>query len=104
MPPPLPPPASTELDMVPDTPPRRAPAATHPPLFSRVRPDEEEEEEQEIDEAFIPPPSTAPAALSRAGRKRAPTMKALEAEKAPKRGTGQGRGGRGSRGGRQAKK
>jgi hypothetical protein len=44
-----------------------------------------EEEEQEIDEAFILPPSTAPAALLRAGRKRAPTMKALEAEKAPKR-------------------
>jgi hypothetical protein len=93
--------------MVPDTPPRRAPAAVHPPLFSRVRPDEEEEEEeeeeeQEIDEAFIPP-STAPAALSRAGRKRAPTVKALKAEKAPKRGTEQGRGGRGSRRGRQAK-
>jgi hypothetical protein len=36
---------------------------------------------------------------SRAGRKRAPTMKALEAEKAPKRATGQGRArGRGGRG------
>ena len=55
---------------------------------------EEEEEEEAIDRAFIPPPSTAPAAMtqSRAGRKRAPTMKALEAEQASKRGTGQGRG------------
>jgi hypothetical protein len=44
---------------------------------------------------FILPPSTAPAILSRAGRKRAPTIKALEAEKAPKRATGQGWVGRG---------
>jgi hypothetical protein len=49
--------------------------------------------EQGIDEAFIPPPSTAPAAMTQsiAGRKRAPTMKALDAETAPKRGKGQGR-------------
>jgi hypothetical protein len=44
-----------------------------------------------------------PAALqvSRAGRKRAPTVKALEAEKVPKRGTEQGRGrgrGKGTKG------
>lgn len=68
--------------------------------------EEEEEEEEGVDEALIPPPSTAPARLqvSRAGRKRAPTMKALEAETAPKRGTGQGRGkgrGRGDRGAKQ---
>ena len=67
---------------------------------------EQEEAEEKVGgaEAFILPPSTAPAILSRAGRKRAPTMKALEAEMAPKRGTGQGRAGRGrgrgSRGGR----
>ena len=62
---------------------------------------EEGEEEEKVDEAFIPPPSTAPPVMSRAGRKRAPTMKALEAEKAPKRGGGRGRGkgrGRGYRG------
>jgi hypothetical protein len=41
---------------------------------------EEGEEEEEVDEAFIPPPSTAPPVISRAGRKRAHTMKALEAE------------------------
>jgi hypothetical protein len=45
-----------------------------------------------VEEALIPPPSTAPAILqvSRAGRRRAPTMKALEAEQAPKRGPGGG--------------
>ncbi|KAF7502878.1 hypothetical protein GJ744_004947 [Endocarpon pusillum] len=55
---------------------------------------EEEEEEEEEGDPFIPPPSTAPAMIqvSRAGRKRAPTIKALEAEKAPKRGRGSGRG------------
>jgi hypothetical protein len=60
---------------------------------------EAEEEEQAVENAFLPPPSTAPAKIqvSRAGRKRAPTTKALEAEQAPKRGTGQGRG-RGGRG------
>ena len=54
----------------------------------------EEEEEEEEEDPLIPPPSTAPPALtvSRAGRKRAPTMKALEAEKAPKRGDRRGRG------------
>jgi hypothetical protein len=65
--------------------------------------DEEDIEEEAVEDPFLPPPSTAPAAIqtSRAGRKRAPTMKALEAEKAPKQGTGQGRGrgrGRGGRG------
>jgi hypothetical protein len=47
----------------------------------------EVETEEAINDPFRPPPSAAPAALpvSRAGRKRAPTMKALEAEKAPKR-------------------
>ena len=50
--------------------------------------DGEAEEEAAVDEALMPPPSTAPARLqvSRAGRKRAPTMKALEAETASKRG------------------
>ena len=114
------------------TPPRRAPAAAALIVSSQLRPDieeeeeekeekeeeaaaetkeecrEEEEEEEEEEEAFILPPSTAPAILSRAGRKRAPTMKALEAEKASKRGTGQGRAGRGrgrgSRGGRQGQR
>ncbi|KAF7502108.1 hypothetical protein GJ744_007206 [Endocarpon pusillum] len=54
----------------------------------------EAEEEEAAEDPFLCPPSTAPAAIqtSRAGRKRAPTMKALEAEKAPKRGTGRGRG------------
>ena len=67
--------------------------------------EEEEEEEQEVDEALILPPSTAPVALqvSRAGRKRAPTMKALEAETAPKRRTGQGTGRGRGHGGRAAK-
>ena len=84
------------LQRVPDTPPRRAPAEAALIASLQLRPDieeeeEEEEEEVEEEEAFILPPSTAPAILSRAGRKRAPTMKALEAEKASKRGTGQGR-------------
>jgi hypothetical protein len=43
------------------------------------------------EEEEILPSSTAPAILSRAGRKRAPTLKALETEKAPKRVMGQGR-------------
>ena len=69
--------------------------------------EEAEEDEQAVEDAFLPPPSTAPAKMqvSRAGRKRALTTKALEAEQAPKRGTGQGKGrgggrgrGRGSRG------
>jgi hypothetical protein len=52
---------------------------------------EEVEEAENAEEAIIDPllpPSTAPAAIqvSRAGRKRVPTMKALEAEKPPKRG------------------
>jgi hypothetical protein len=67
---------------------------------------EEEESEQAVDDAFMPPSSTAPAILqpSRAGRKRAPTMKALEAELASKRGTGQGAGKAAGRGrGRGAK-
>lgn len=50
--------------------------------------------EEAAEDPFLPPPLTATAALqvSRACRKRAPTMKALEAEKGPKRGTGQGKG------------
>jgi hypothetical protein len=66
-------------------------------LFDKGYPKEKEEEEEEEkeEEKNILPSSTAPAILSRAGRKRAPTLKALEAEKAPKRGTGQGRVGRG---------
>ena len=55
----------------------------------------EEEEEKEEEEEEILPSSIAPAILSRAGRKRAPTLKALEAEKTPKRATRQGRVGRG---------
>jgi hypothetical protein len=111
------------------TPPRKAPAAAALIASLQLRPDieeeeeekeaeaaaetkegcrEEEEEEEEEEEAFILPPWTAPAILSRAGRKRAPTMKVLEAEKASKRGTGQGRAcrgrGRGSRGGRQGQR
>jgi hypothetical protein len=128
------PPASTEVEMVPDTPPRRAPVAASPSLFPQIRPLPQvafvpanpilfsqfrtvtppqeapapanlilssqvqpniEEEEEEEEEALILPPSTAPAILSRGGRKRALTMKALEAEMAPKRGTGQARAGRG---------
>jgi hypothetical protein len=61
----------------------------------------EAEAGEAIDDPFRPPPSTAPAALptSRAGRKRASTMKALEAEKAPKRGMNRGKGrGRGREG------
>jgi hypothetical protein len=56
--------------------------------------EEEDIEEEAIKDLFLPPPLTAPAAIqtSRADRKRAPTMKASEAEKAPKRGIGQGRG------------
>jgi len=66
---------------------------------------EDKEEEKEEKEALMPPPLTALAALQvlRAERKRALTIKALEAEKAPKRGTGQ-RGGRGrGRGGKETK-
>ena len=62
--------------------------------------EEEAEAEEEEEDPFVPPPSTAPPALtiSRAERKRAPTMKALEAEAAPKRGNRQSRGrGRGDR-------
>jgi hypothetical protein len=141
---------STEVERVPDTPPRRAFVAATPFLFatppqtafvaatpimfsqirtatpfqrvpaaatlirsSQAQADTEEREEErteeiqkaaeaaeveeaeEAEEAFMLPPSTAPAALSRAGRKRAPTLKALEAEKASKRGTRHGRVGRG---------
>ena len=62
--------------------------------------EEEAEAKKEEEDLFVSPPSTAPPALtiSRAERKRAPTMKALEAEAAPKRGNRQGRGrGRGDR-------
>ncbi|KAF7502290.1 hypothetical protein GJ744_006169 [Endocarpon pusillum] len=54
--------------------------------------EKKEEDEEEEEDPFILPPSTAPAIIqvSRAGRKRALTMKALEAEKAPKRGRGRG--------------
>jgi hypothetical protein len=65
----------------------------------------EAEAEEAIDDPSRPPPSTAPAALptSRASRKRAPTMKALEAEKAPKRGTNGGKGRGCGGGGRRVK-
>ena len=92
-------------------PPQVAFVPANPILFSKIQPDvgkeetaaedtkkkgmEEEEEEDEGGEAFKLPPSTAPAILSRGGRKRAPTMKTLESEMAPKRGTGQGRAGKG---------
>jgi hypothetical protein len=66
---------------------------------------EREEEEKVVEPALIPLPSTPSAMLqeSRAGRKRAPTMKALEAEQGPKRGDWRRpraglRGGRRSRG------
>ena len=69
---------------------------TMPSLFAKEKDQaeaqtQEQEQEEAVDEAFLPPPSTAPAIfeasvqVSRAGRKRAPTMKALEAAKAPKR-------------------
>ncbi|ERF73029.1 hypothetical protein EPUS_07123 [Endocarpon pusillum Z07020] len=120
-PPPSPPAAAAlvGLECILDTPPRGfaagalvIPITTATTTVDRSFPtpgneeeEEEEEEEEAIDEAFIPPPSTAPAAMtqSRAGRKRAPTMKALEAEMAPKRGTGQGRGRGRGRGGRGAR-
>jgi hypothetical protein len=52
------------------------------------------ETKKAINNPFRPSLSTAPAALpvSRAGRKRAPTIKALEAEKAPKQGIDRGKG------------
>ncbi|ERF75457.1 hypothetical protein EPUS_06989 [Endocarpon pusillum Z07020] len=109
-PPPPPPPSTAPIDVesVLDTPPYGSAAGaltilvttttttvdrSFPTPGNEEEEEKEEEEEEAIDEAFIPPPSTAPAAMtqSRAGRKRAPTMKALEAEKAPKRGTGQGK-------------
>ncbi|KAF7511282.1 hypothetical protein GJ744_004847 [Endocarpon pusillum] len=77
------------------------PLALSPPSAPEIAPrdtleeeEEEEEEDEEEEDPFILPPSTAPAMIqvSRAGRKRAPTMKALEAEKAPKRGRGRGSG------------
>jgi hypothetical protein len=101
---PSPPPA---VELVPNTPPGDD---TSPPNSLMAGQcgngeEEEEEEEQAIDKAFIHPPSTAPAImqLSRAGRQRAPTLKALEAEEAPKQSRGQGRGHMGSRGGRRAR-
>lgn len=61
--------------------------------------DAEDEEPEVLEDHYLPPPSTAPAKLqapatlstpsaqfSRAGRKRAPTAKALEAENSAKRG------------------
>lgn len=66
----------------------------------RAEKEEREEEEAEVAEAaeaaekaFIPSSSTAPAAMTqlRAGRKRAPTMKALEAEMVPKQSRAQAR-------------
>jgi hypothetical protein len=53
----------------------------------------EAEAEKAINNPFRPLLSTAPAALLvlRAGPKRAPIMKALEAEKAPKRGVNGGK-------------
>jgi hypothetical protein len=76
------------LAPVPDTPPRRAPSAATLILSSQAQPDiEEDEEEEEMakkeeeerkkkeeeeeEEEEILPSSTAPAILSRAGRKRA---------------------------------
>jgi hypothetical protein len=54
---------------------------------------EAEAEEEATDHPFRPPPPTTPVVLpvSRAGRRRAPTMKALEAEKVPKRGVDGGK-------------
>jgi hypothetical protein len=68
--------------------------------------EEVEEAEEAIIDPFLPPQSTAPAAIyvSRAGRKRAPTMKALEAEKPPNRGIEQVRGKARGREGRGARK
>jgi hypothetical protein len=62
-------------------------------------------DEEEEDEALIPPPSIAPAALtvSRARRKRAPIMKALEAEIVFKRGMGHSKGRGRGRGDRRVK-
>ena len=62
---------------------------------------EEKVKKEVINETFIPPHSTTSTAMtqSRADRKRAFTMKALETEKASKRDTGQDRGrGRGGAG------
>ena len=69
-----------------------------PPLDEEEEKEDEDEDEEENEPAEdeLPPASTAPAALpttapttySSRSRKRAPTMKALEAEGAPKRGTG----------------
>jgi hypothetical protein len=99
-----PPPPSPPLKLVPNTPSHEAGAAltaVDAPIrtFSLNRSSDEEKEEREEEEkvvevALVPPPSTAPAMLqvSRAGRKRAPTMKALDAEQGPKWGTGGGLG------------
>jgi hypothetical protein len=121
------PPASTEVRMVPNTPPQRALIEKEEERLKEESAEEAEEEsvekekrleeeemkeggnEEEDEETFILPSSTAPAILLRGGRKRASIMKALEAEMASKRGTRQSRagrgrgrsGGRGSRGGRQ---
>ncbi|ERF74783.1 hypothetical protein EPUS_03167 [Endocarpon pusillum Z07020] len=115
-PPPPPSTAPVNVESVLDTPPRGSAAgavtiATTTTTVDRSFPtpddeEKEEEEEEALDEAFIPPLSTAPAVMtqSRAGRKRAPTMKALEAEKAPKRGTGQGKGRGRGRAGREAER
>ena len=109
---PTPPPPnahSTDIETVPERPfntdstTLAAPAASLPQLAHPFGEEEEEEEKEAVEE---PPPSTAPAMMqvSRAGRKRAPTMKALEAEKAPKWGIGKGKArgpGRGARGAKQ---
>jgi hypothetical protein len=68
----------------------------NPILYSQLHPNTKEEEEKEEERAeeskeeeeknFIPPSLIASAILLRVGRKRAPIMKILEAEKAPKLG------------------
>jgi hypothetical protein len=61
-----------------------------PPARGIETTEEEDIKEEAIEDLFLPPPLTAPAAIqtSRAERKLAPIMKASDAEKAPKRGTG----------------
>jgi hypothetical protein len=80
---------SSPPTVIPDTPPH---VHAHKEEEEEEEEEEHKEKEQPAEDAFMPPPSTAPAMLqpSRAGRKRAPTMKALEAEQAPKRGSGRG--------------
>ena len=72
-------------------------ASTALPSYQVLRGEEEEKQEKDeevVDESFIFSPSATPSVMTKssAGRKKAPTMKALKAENGSKRATKEGRG------------